>query len=112
MVQALSVVSLSLSFYNVIVIHQYGIFQTFINEPGFTEGTGAVFNTYTELMTTYGDRFRSFLHGVIHGVMARVLLVSPILTVKSIFERKSFKYIAINAGYWIIILAIIGAIVL
>lgn len=98
-------------FLQFIVIHQHGIFQTLINEPGFKDGTGAAFNTYTDLMAAYGDRFRSFSHGVIHGVLAGLLLITPIIAVKALFERKTFKYIAINGGFWIIVLAIMGGIV-
>ena len=106
------VCSLLLAFFlQFIVIHQYGMFQTLINEPGFQEQTGTAFTAYTEFMATYGDRFRSFSHGVIHGIMTGLFLITPIITTKSLFERKSFKYIAINAGYWIITLALMGGII-
>ena len=106
------VCSLFIAFFlQFIVIHQYGIFQTLINEPGFKEESGNAFNTYTKFMATYGNRFRSFSHGAIHGVMAGLFFVMPIITTKSLFERKSFKYIAINVGYWIVSLAIMGGII-
>ncbi len=98
-------------FLQFVVIHQYGIFQTLINEPGFQEESGVAFNTYTEFMAAYGDRFRSFSHGLIHGIMTGLFLVTPIITIKSLFERKSFKYIAINVGYWIVTLALMGGII-
>ena len=88
-----------------------GIFQVLINEPGFTDNTGEAFNTFTDFMAKYGNNFRSFGHGTIHGVLAGLLFVTPIITIKSLFERKSFKYIAINGGYWIVTLAIMGGIV-
>lgn len=106
------VCSLLIAFFlQFVVIHQYGIFQTLINEPGFEAQTGAAFSTYTEFMTNYGDRFRSFSHGVIHGIMTSLFLIIPIITTKSLFERKSFKYIAINGGYWLVTLALMGGII-
>jgi hypothetical protein len=35
----------------------------------------------------------------------------PILATNALFERKGFKYIAINAAYWIITLAVMGGII-
>lgn len=106
------VCSLLIAFFlQFVVIHQYGVFQTLINEPGFKEESGTAFNAFTEFMTTYGNRFRSFSHGAIHGVMTGLFLITPIITIKSLFERKSFKYIAINTGYWIITLAVMGGII-
>ena len=35
----------------------------------------------------------------------------PILGIQAMFEKKSFKYVAINAGYWIVTLAIMGGII-
>tara|TARA_B110000091_G_C13629440_1_gene396476 strand:- start:583 stop:726 length:144 start_codon:yes stop_codon:yes gene_type:complete len=43
--------------------------------------------------------------------LAGVLLALPILATNAMFEAKGFKYIAVNAGYWIISLALMGGIV-
>ncbi len=93
------------------VIHQMGIFSTLAGEPGFNEQTGEAFNTFSSLMETYGDRFRTFKHGALHGGLIGFFIAMPILSIQAMFERKSFKYIAINAGYWIITLAIMGGII-
>lgn len=94
-----------------VVVHQMGIFSTLAGEPGFNEQTGEAFNTFSSLMETYGDRFRTFKHGVLHGGLTGFFIAMPILAIQAMFERKSFKYIAINAGYWIVTLAIMGGIV-
>jgi hypothetical protein len=62
-------------------------------------------------MDTHGNNFRTFKHGLLHGSMSGILFVLPILAINAMFERKGFKYIAINAGYWIICLAIMGGII-
>jgi hypothetical protein len=98
-------------FLQFIVIHQMGTFQTLVNEPGFNEQTGAAFTYFQDFVTTYGTRFRSFKHGVIHGVSAGLFFVLPILSIIAMFEKKSFKYVAINAGYWVLTLAIMGGII-
>ena len=98
-------------FLQFIVIHQMGVFQTLVNEPGFNEQTGEAFTYFQDFVGKYGDRFRNFQHGVIHGVMSGLFFVLPVLSIIALFEKKSFKYVAINAGYWIVTLAIMGGVI-
>ena len=93
-----------------LVIHQWGAFSSLMGEPGFTEGSGEVYAYFKGFMSNYGDRFRTFKHGALHGTMIGLLLVGSVITIKSLFERKSFKYIAINVGYWMVSLALMGGI--
>ena len=81
-----------------------------INEPGFNEGTGEAFIYFQNFMATYGDRFRTFGHGALHGTMIGLFVVLPVMGTNALFERKSLKYVAINVGYWIVTLAIMGGI--
>ena len=94
-----------------LVIHQWGVFSTLAGEPGFMEKTGGGYAYYEEFMSNFGNRFRTFKHGALHGVLAGVFIVLPIIGIKALFERKSFKYIAINVGYWIVTLALMGGII-
>lgn len=96
-------------FFQSMVIHQmhFGsmLFGTTFQDPN-TE-IGAMFKT---IMDQYGTAYRTFKHGAFHGVLSGIFIVTPILTINSLFERKGFKYIAINCGYWIITLMIMGGI--
>ncbi|MEE9406898.1 MAG: DUF1761 domain-containing protein [Polaribacter sp.] len=94
-----------------LVIHQMGVMQVLQGEPGFEEQTGEAFSVFQNFLGTYGDRFRTFKHGALHGTMSGFLFVLPILSIIAMFERKSVKYVAINAGYWIVTLAIMGGII-
>ncbi|NNC49486.1 MAG: DUF1761 domain-containing protein [Flaviramulus sp.] len=67
--------------------------------------------SYAAFMADYGDAFRTFKHGALHGVFAGIFVALPIIGTNALFERKSGKYILINAGYWIVTLGIMGAIV-
>jgi hypothetical protein len=98
-------------FLTFIVIHQMGVMQVLQGEIGFAEETGEAFTFFQNFLGTYGDRFRTFGHGALHGVMSGFIFVLPILSIIAMFERKSVKYIAINSGYWIITLAIMGGII-
>ena len=67
-------------------------------------------NEINNFMTSDGDRFRTFKHGALHGGLVGGFIGLPILVINGLFERKGFKYGLINAGYWIITLAIMGGI--
>ncbi len=67
--------------------------------------------SYTAFMADYGNHFRTYKHGALHGVLAGVFVALPILGTNALFERKSAKYILINAGYWIVTLGVMGAII-
>ncbi|MBX2926723.1 MAG: DUF1761 domain-containing protein [Saprospiraceae bacterium] len=92
------------------VIHQAHIYSVLMNEPGLNEA-GSELNTYvTDFMAKYGDRFRTFKHGAFHGVLAGIMFALPILGINALFDRKGFKYIAINTGFWIVSLALMGGV--
>lgn len=104
--------SLLISFFlTFIVIHQMGVMQVLQGEAGFNDKAGEAFLFFQDFIAVYGDRFRTFGHGVIHGVLSGFIFVLPILAIVAMFERKSFKYVAINAGYWVVTLAIMGGII-
>ncbi len=53
----------------------------------------------------------TFKHGAFHGLfLAGLFLALPIIATGALFERKGWKYIAANAGYWVICLALMGGI--
>ena len=89
-------------------IHQMGVYSTLAGEPGFAESTGEAFTYFQDFLSNYGDRFRTFKHGVLHGVLSGLFLAMPVIAIIAMLERKSVKYVAINAGYWIVTLAIMG----
>lgn len=106
------VFSLLIAFFmQFLVIHQYGAFSTLAGDPGFMEQTGGAYAYFQEFMSNFGDRFRTFKHGALHGVLTGVFFVLPVLGTKALFERKSFKYIFINVGYWTVTLALMGGII-
>lgn len=67
--------------------------------------------SYEAFMLDYSEAFRTFKHGVLHGVMSGVFIALPITGINALLERKSAKYIFISAGYWIVTLAIMGGII-
>lgn len=67
--------------------------------------------SYLAFMEDYGMAFRTFKHGALHGFIAGVLLLFPIMAINGLFERKSWKYIFVNSGFWLLCTIIMGGIV-
>ncbi|MFY0643248.1 MAG: DUF1761 domain-containing protein [Bacteroidia bacterium] len=65
---------------------------------------------FDSFMATYGEDHRTFGHGAFHGFVDGILIALPILATNALFERKGTKYIAVNGGYWILTLALMGGV--
>lgn len=65
--------------------------------------------SFEAFMADYGNAFRTYKHGALHGTIFGLFGALPIIGTIALFERKSAKYIFINAGYWVVTLAIMGA---
>lgn len=94
-----------------ITIHQTHLQSLLMNQPGFGDPESEVGRLLNDLLAKYGTNFRSFGHGALHGIFAGVFFVLPVLGTNALFERKGWKYILVNTGYWILTLAIMGGIV-
>jgi hypothetical protein len=94
-----------------IVIHQMGLYSTLAGEPGFMEPGSEVNDYFENFMATYGDRFRTFKHGALHGALGAIFLALPIVSINALFERKSFKYIMLHVGYWLVSLTLMGGVI-
>ena len=90
-----------------LVIHQMGALSM-IGGPNFIATAKPSYNAF---LADYGDVFRSFKHGALHGFMSGIFLALPIIFINGLFEQKSWKHMAIQAGYWIVIMTIMGSIV-
>ena len=66
--------------------------------------------SYAAFMADYGHAFRTFKHGMLHGCITGLFVALPIIGTNSLFEGKSWKYILINAGYWIVCFTLMGGI--
>jgi hypothetical protein len=90
-----------------LVIHQMGPLGMIGGDPS----VDSVLPSYQAFMDDYGTNFRTFKHGALHGFLAGIFFVLPIMGTNAMFERKSWKYILINVSYWTVCLTIMGAIV-
>lgn len=85
--------------------HQWGAFGMVGGDPELVKNT-----SFDAFMAAYGNAFRTYKHGALHGAIFGVLGALPILGTIALFERKSAKYIFVNSGYWIVTLTVMGSI--
>lgn len=100
--------SILLSFFTqTLSIHQFGALGMIGGDPAL-EG---ILPSYQAFMDDYGNGYRTFKHGALHGLLAGIFIVFPIMATNGLFERKSWKLIFINTSYWTVALVIMNAIV-
>jgi Protein of unknown function (DUF1761) len=94
-----------------IVIHQQAIYSILANEASMKDPSSPLSQYVADFMSKYGSNFRTFKHGMLHGFLATVMLILPAVTVSSLWERRSWKYIGLTFGYWAITLMLMGGII-
>lgn len=90
-----------------LTIHQFGPLGM-IGGPEFIADAKP---SYAAFMEDYGNAYRTFKHGALHGFMSGIFLVLPLLGITALFERKSWRYILIHLGYWTIVFTLMGGLV-
>lgn len=89
----------------VLTIHQFGALGMIGGDPTIAKPS------YTAFMADYQDAFRTFKHGALHGFMSGVFFALPVVATNALFERRSWKYIMVVSGYWIVCCTIMGGII-
>jgi len=92
-------------FLQMIVIHQFGAFGMVGGDPTLAKPSFEAF------MADYGSAFRTYKHGMFHGFIAGLFFGLPVVGINALFERKSWKYILVNSGFWIVSFTIMGGII-
>jgi Protein of unknown function (DUF1761) len=88
-----------------IVIHQMGFESVFQGDE-----SAQILSYKKNFYENYSTRFRTFGHGVMHGVMTAIFVALPVIGVNALWNRKSAKYIFIHVGYWAICMGLIGGV--
>jgi hypothetical protein len=92
------------------MIHQMGTYSTLANLGVDTAGSET--NLYfADFIAKYGGEFRTFKHGVLHGFLTGLFVLLPVLGTNALFERRSWKYILLNAGYWMVCAMLVGGVI-
>nr|WP_317126078.1 DUF1761 domain-containing protein [Flavobacterium caseinilyticum] len=88
-----------------LTIHQFGALGMIGGDPAIAKPS------YISFMADYGNSFRTFKHGALHGFMAGLFFALPVIGTNALYERRSFKYTLVNGGFWIVCLTIMGGII-
>ncbi len=89
-----------------LTVHASGVFALMGGETeAIKTGTAGAF------LTEHGQNFLTFKHGMVHGIQATLVMILPVYGYATIFEKKSWKYLLINLGYWLISLTLMGGVI-
>lgn len=94
-----------------IVIHQGHVYSILVKTPGFGVPGSPVQTMLENFMRDYGQNYRTFKHGVFHGVLFSIFFAFPLISINALFERRGFKYISIHSGYWLVTIALMGGVI-
>lgn len=94
-----------------LVIHQAHVYSVFANTPGANDPTTEIGAYVKNFMDLYGNNFRTFKHGALHGFLTALFTAMPVLGIGALFERKSWKYILVHTGYWALTLGLMGGVI-
>ena len=88
-----------------VVIHQWGAL-------GMVGGDAKkALPSYSAFMSDYGTAFRTFKHGALHGFITGLFMILPVIGTNALYEKRSFKYVMVTAGFWIVSFMIMGGII-
>ena len=88
-----------------LTIHQFGALGMVGGDPTIAKPSYAAF------MADYGTAFRTFKHGALHGFMTGLFMILPVTGTNALYEKRSFKYVMVTSGFWIVCFTIMGGII-
>ena len=88
-----------------LVIHQMGAYGMIGGDPTLAKPSFSAF------MADYGTAFRTFKQGALHGFMSGLFLALPLIGTGALYEKRSFKYVLIAGGFWVVCFTVMGGII-
>jgi hypothetical protein len=93
------------------VLHPMGLSSMLADEPALKDPNSELSKTVADLMSKYGSHFRTFKHGMLHGVIMSIFFALPVIGTSALYEQKSAKYVGVHWGYWAVSLALMGGVI-
>jgi len=91
-------------------VHQLGVFQLFFLDANFVDASSE-FRTFTnDFLAQYGERHRTFGHGMVHGAEASFFFSLAILGISALLTGKPLKSIWVHVGFWVVCCSLIAGI--
>ncbi len=88
-----------------LVIHQWGVMGLIENDLVNAKPSFAPF------WEDYKNEYRTFRHGALHGFITGLFFAFPLIGNNALYERRSFKYVMVTSGFWIVCFTIMGGII-
>jgi len=88
------------------VTHEFSILGLVGGDPELLKsGTAGAF------LAEYGGSFSRFSHGVVHGILATIVMVVPIIGHQCLWSGKSFKYFLLDVGFWLVCIILMSGVI-
>jgi hypothetical protein len=97
------------TFFLPVVFHAMSVTSLVAPEAGVADPNAT--QDAADFLAKYGRKFLSFRHGALHGVIAALFGIWPVIGITALFERRGWKYTAIHLGYWVITFALMGGVI-
>ena len=94
-----------------LVVHQFGFFSTLMTDPTWNVEGSETYKFMIEFKERFYHNHRTFGHGALHGAFAAIFFVLPIIGTHALYESKSYKYVGIHFGYWLINFVLMGGLI-
>lgn len=104
---------LLVTFLPALVVHQTGLSGLFGMLPEWNDSGSDLWRDLNTLNEKWGmyTRHLHFGHGALHGAIGALFIVAPVICINGLFERRSWKYMLIHVGYWVVSIALMGGLV-
>lgn len=89
-----------------IVIHQFALAGFLGGDAAHQPGERWLLSA----MMAYERDVRTFHHGAFHGALSATFFTLPLIGIVALMERKSWRYILIHWGYWLVTLTLMGGV--
>jgi len=83
-------------------VHQSAMYQLFFMDPEMANADSTYNAFLNDFMAKYGDRHRTFGHGVVHGAEAGLMFGLSFFGVTTLLENKPFKIVWVHLGFWMV----------
>ena len=91
-------------------VHQFGPHLLFFGESQMSDPNYGAHAFLANFMEQYGDRHRSFGHGVIHGAELGLFMGIALIGSTALMEGRTIKSMWLHIFFWLICMALMGGV--
>lgn len=91
---------------------QFAAFFRSVEEHGMGIDAASAFGSELKgYIDAYVTKYHTWRSGIPHSLAISIPVILPIIVTNALFERKSFKYMMVNWGYWAVTLCLMFMVV-